>query len=151
MSTIIALDPGLTTGIVVVNNIDYATCEYQLEGYKALPFKDRAKLLILLKQYDDLDAIVMENFLLYPDQRTQQAQTYSDFPSVKVIERVTVYAEQLGIADKIVLQMASLRKNVQIPTDHYKELAHYSKHCVDAYRHARYYIRVNRNGPKVTT
>jgi len=149
-SFIIGIDPGKTTGLVVVTDINYQTCEYSIVGYKPLEWGRRSALLHLLTQYstggNSIDTIVMENFKLYPNKAMDQS--YSEFPSVKIIERVTVYAELLNLADKIVLQMASQRTNVQIPKAHYEAIP--NRHCLDAYQHIRYYIRVNRNKQSTT-
>lgn len=143
MARILAFDPGFTTGCVAVSNIDYANCKYQITGYKAIEWASRGCILELLQRFNamgDLDAIVIEDFKLFPNKALDQS--YSDFPSSKVIERITVYAELLGIEDRLVLQMPSLRHNVKLPSAEHSAIP--NKHCIAAMLHARYYIRVNR-------
>lgn len=143
MARLIAFDPGRTTGCVVVSSIDYPSCTYEITGYKAIEWAKRSAIFELLKRYDamgDLDAIVVEDFRLYPDKAL--AQSYDEFPSSKVIERILVYAELLGIAHKIVMQMPSLRHNVKLPAAEHSAIR--NKHCIAAMLHARYYIRMNK-------
>lgn len=145
MGYIIAIDPGKTTGLVVASNVNYQAETYELNTAVQIPWDQRADLyqwLAVLHNSSlgltrDLDAIVIEDFVLYANKAKDQIN--SRFPSVSVIERVTVYAEQLGCANKIKMQMAGLRKSVLIPEEHYAILKR-QQHAIAAYQHLRYYF-----------
>jgi L-fucose mutarotase/ribose pyranase (RbsD/FucU family) len=150
MARILSFDPGRTTGCVAVSSINYAECTYTITGYKAIEWTSRSSILELLQRFKDmgdLDAIVIEDFRLFPNKALDQA--YDEFPSSKVIERITVYAELLGIDNLIVMQMPSLRHNVKLPVAEHKAIP--NKHCIAAMLHARYYIRVSKSKGAVQT
>ena len=154
MAHIICIDPGRTTGLVILDNIDYAKRSYNICFVVEIDWDHRSELRNILEAFSvDLDAIVMENFLLYPSRAVNQS--YDDMPAPKVIERITVYSEQLGIVDKIHLQLAStvyLAAGVKlpIPINHYGQLAK-AEHTKMAYRHGRHFILTHKNGVKKST
>lgn len=141
---IISIDPGMTTGLVVASNVNYEAETYDLHMVDQITWDNRADIGRYLQLFYDpavgrfeLDAIVIEDFVLYANKAKDQIN--SRFPSVSVIERATVYAELLGCAHLITLQMAGLRKSVLIPDHHYVELKR-KVHATAAYQHLRYYV-----------
>lgn len=157
MSTIISFDPGYSTGVIIANNVDYTQRTYDLIAARIVMFPDRAWLNTLLLHYwRDLERIVIEDFLLFEDKAL--AQTGSRFEATKVIERITVYAEQLNIADKIKMQAPDLRLNARgMPADHLAFLTSVApdpkvrRHLIAAYQHLRYYIFWQSNQLKKAT
>lgn len=136
---IISFDPGGNTGIVLASEIDYQAREFKIIGKSVVNFQQRATILDILTKYaDQLDVIIIEDFRLFPDKAASQA--YSEFIPVKVIERITVYAELLAIADKIVMQQPAQRLSAKgFPPDHQVALGS-NRHLYAAYQHLRYYI-----------
>lgn len=136
---IISFDPGYSTGIVAATEINYKTREFKISGKAIVLFPDRHKLQdILIKHIDVIEALVVEDFLLFPNKAAEQS--YSRFEPVKVIERIQIYAEQLGLADKIVMQQPSERLNAAKPTGIHLAALGANRHLEAAYRHLRYYI-----------
>lgn len=146
MSYVIGIDPGMRTGLVILSNVDYQTATYELAANYTIEWEDRYRLRdILASCVPYLGYIVMENFRLYENRAKDQIN--NEFPSVKIIERVTVYCEQLECVEKIRLQMASTiyrAKGIKwpIPREHWLLLDHKYDHEQDAYHHARYFIQM---------
>lgn len=139
---IIAFDPGGTTGVCVFTQVNYLLQMYQYAPVlsQELPWDQRRNAYSLLTTLAPrIDRIVIEDFNLYPDRAMDQAR--SKMPSPKMIERLLVYAELLELADRVTMQGAALRLNVKIPASDYQRVPT-SKHCRDAYMHARYYFIV---------
>ncbi len=136
---IISFDPGISTGIVVAKNIDYIQRSFEITAKGILMFDNRATILAMLTKYKDtLEAIIVEDFMLFPSKAS--AQSYSRFETVKVIERITVYAEQLEIAHLIVMQKPAQRKSANgFPIEHQTALGH-NRHLYAAYQHLRFYV-----------
>lgn len=154
---IISFDPGYSTGIALINNVNYAERTYDLSTCGVVMFPDRAKLATLLKRYSEqLEQIVIEDFLLF--EHKALAQIGSRFEAVKVIERITVYAEQLGLANRITMQIPALKDQVlrngnrTMPKAHYQTIQQlperHRPHVISAYRHARYFIWTHKQGVK---
>lgn len=139
-TTVIAVDPGRTTGVCVAQYRgvtpegiqDFSVSCMELE------WDDRWGLEALLHRFDPSDAVVVcESFNLYPEAARGQANIRSDFPSVQVIGILQAYAHKAGY--EVVFQMPATRKTVRILEWHKVDVGK-SPHCQDAYRHARYYI-----------
>jgi hypothetical protein len=154
LDLLISFDPGgkstsiknkHNTGIVAIHNIDYTQREPTFDiAFSALvSFDDRYKIFDLLQKYELYIAhIIIEDFLLRENKTNEQIN--SRFETVKVIERITVYAEQLALDHKITMQQSGLRLSAQAPTGvHLAALGH-NKHLEAAYRHARYFIFMHR-------
>lgn len=141
----ISFDPGIHIGIVSAVNINYSKRTYDLGPInEVLMFPDRYKLMgILARNADQLEAIIVENFRLFPNKA--QAQSYSEFETVKVIERIQVYCEQLEIAHMITMQEPSVRHSAKgMPDEHAKVLKH-DRHLTAAYQHLRFYIFMHKH------
>lgn len=139
---VLSIDPGHTTGIALASGVEATERTFTLLQAGEIAWEDRCKgfkaLLTRIAALDEpLCAIVIERFVLYPNEAHNLS--YSDFPSVRVIGIVEAYADELGLADKIVLQAASQRKSVQILSEHYEQIKR-SKHSRDAYQHLRYFV-----------
>lgn len=136
---IISFDPGISTGIVLADDINYQTREFRIVGKGVLMYPERAKILDMLTRYADrLEAIIVEDFLLYRDQA--MAQVNSRFETVKVIERIQVYAEQLAIDHLIKMQLPALRRSASVPKGDHRAALGNNRHTDAAYQHLRYYI-----------
>lgn len=135
---IISIDPGVTTGVVIARDLDFDKETYTISAYE-VAWAARKNLYTTLQELGPkaLYALVIEDFRLYADKAKDQIN--SDFPAVKMIERVTVYAEMLGVEARIVMQGAALRQSVQINPAHYQALRR-SKHTQAAYKHLRYFF-----------
>lgn len=149
MATVIGIDPGKATGVVVLTNVDFAKRSFRLDSAFTLGWDHRYQLeQYLINWKDDLVGIAIEDFRLYPNQETIKAQTFNDFPSSKVIERITVYCEQQHLTHLITMQMASVNyiakgKKRPIAMEYRKLLP--TSHTIDAFLHAEYYILMHRS------
>lgn len=149
MATVIGIDPGKATGVAVLTNVDFHRRSFHLHAAYTIGWSERFTLWSILETYKrDLAGIAIEDFRLYPNQETIKAQTFGDFPSAKVIERVTVYCEQLALAHLVSMQMASVNyiakgKKRPIAMEYRKLLP--TTHTIDAFLHAEYYILLNKN------
>lgn len=145
-NVIISVDPGYATGVVIARNIDYTKRTYDLVDGFIVSFPDRAKLEVKLAQHRIwLNTLVIEDFLLFESKAL--AQSGSRFEATKIIERLTVYAEQLDIADRIKMQEPGLRLSAKgMPTEHLAKLCEFApdpkdrRHLISAYQHLRYYV-----------
>jgi len=143
--TVIAFDPGVTTGVCIATPTDVTlegiqdfTCRC-LEVEWEQRFED---LTALLKDLDPATTIIVcESFRLYPEAAKGQAQIRSDFPSVQVIGLIQAFAHMGGFSP-VVFQQPAMRKSVRILKWHVPIVGR-SLHQQDAYRHARYYIVTN--------
>lgn len=138
----IAIDPGLTTGMVCGDTDFYNSRNtFSIALAREITWSDR----FWLRQYihynrDIIDAIIIERFSLFPNPKTMNAQINSEFPSVRIIGLVEAYAEMYGLLNKIVYQNPSDRKSVTIPVEHQRCLPLNGRdHIKDAYRHLRFY------------
>lgn len=135
---VIAIDPGLTTGIVVASNI--VGDKFDIHHSVAMLWPDRFNLQYLfqsLLEQHTIEAVVIERFALFPSKAL--AQSYSDFPSVQIIALCEAYLHQLDMLDKIVMQSPDQRKRVAFEKQHYPQVRA-TLHQRDAYQHLRYYI-----------
>lgn len=138
---IIAFDPGYHTGIVAAYNVNYQTRSYDLARCSVVEYPVRAHVQDWLSPSnwaEPIEAIIIEDFLLYKDKAL--AQTGSRFEAVKVIERITMCAELAGLESKIVMQLPAIRLSAKgMPPEHAKIIAP-NRHLTAAYQHLRYYI-----------
>lgn len=135
---VISIDPGLTTGICVADNINGRS--FDVQSSFTVTWDNRFELLETFRDLQEcniIDAIVIERFMLYPDKAA--SQSYNEFPSVRIIGLCEAYLYQLDLLDKVVYQNASQRKGVAFVTEHYP-LVKATLHQRDAYQHLRYYI-----------
>lgn len=141
---ILAFDPGYTTGFAAATNVSGK--DYDLALAYEIPFYQRiATIEAIFADYSSyIDAIVLERFALSRSAELQRAQTGSEFPSVRVIETVHVFAHLYGLTDKIVFQTPADRKSAKVLEAH-RGLVGLSDHVQDAYRHLRYYILTHRS------
>ncbi len=137
-SMIISFDPGEHIGIVLADNIDLTIPSFDIRAAEMIMYPDRKLIMPILTRYaNQLETIIIEDFKLFASKA--QHQIGSRFETVKVIERITVYCEELGLADKIVMPEASLQQRVSIPDTVLAQL-NYNRHLVSAYKHLRYYV-----------
>lgn len=141
---IISFDPGISTGVVTATNVNYITRTYDLGPCAVVMYPDRHLIMeILARNADQLEQIIIENFRLFPNKA--QAQSYSEFEAVKVIERITVYCEQLELAHLVTMQEPSVRLSAKgMPEDHAK-IIRPNRHLTAAYQHCRFYIFMHKH------
>src|SRR4051812_20999432 len=110
-NSILAIDPGpMHTAVLLLDEIDYSALTFRIAAKTVLTFPDRAKLLRVFERYiPQLDAIIVEDFKLDP--RKAQAQSYSRFETVKIIERITYQLECLDATHLLVIQQPGQRKS----------------------------------------
>lgn len=133
--SIIALDPGESTGWVFVDTHD------RLTGGTAP--KNHLEVVKLLEMCSP-DIVVIERFNLYPGMAKSLA--WNSFYPCEVIGVVKCYCMQHGIA--IVEQAPSVKKYAGGLKDDWAQLKHTvrtTEHTKDAYQHLKYYLR---NGGK---
>lgn len=141
---IISFDPGGTTGVVLADNVNFKLREFDITGKALIKFADRAMIYeVLALRTSALKAVIIENFRLFPDKAAQQA--YSTFEAVKVIERITVYCEQLGLDDRIVIQEPAMRKSASNYPDAHRRALGNNRHLYAAYQHLRYYVFMHKH------
>lgn len=133
MKTIVAFDPGETTGYAVGQW--YGGKDFTLKTAGELRWEDRFTILGMLQVHMP-DYIVIEEFRLY--QHRAMSQIGKVFPSSIVIGIIQAYTYQLGLLDRITMQPASVRSSVKITSD-----VGSSMHVRDAYKHLRYFVIVN--------
>lgn len=137
MDTIISFDPGLATGVVVAINVDYSKRVYDLGASGVVQYAERSKIFRILERWQP-QVIIIEDFKLNP--ALASAQSWSKFETVKVIERITVYAEQLELANRIAMQDPHLRHSAKtIQPDHIATIKP-NRHLTAAYAHLRYFV-----------
>lgn len=151
---LMAFDPGYTTGVCVARGVRYPFREFTVTQSLELKWEDRFNISWALRAArlqedqggEQLDAIIIEDFRLNPNLASEQS--YSNFPSCQVIGAIGAFAFMYGFLDRIVMQPPSNRKSVQILPVHAPQLLKGSEHAADAYRHLRYFVVMNKYGPK---
>ncbi len=146
MNSILTIDPGpMHTAVVLFDNIDYANLVFDIRAKTVLTFKDRSKLYRVFERYaSQLDAIVLEDFKLQPSKA--QAQSYSRFETVKIIERITYQLECLDLTHLLVMQQPFQRLSANgITPEHERALTtgvdrKEHSHYYAAYQHGRYFV-----------
>jgi hypothetical protein len=137
VGSIIAIDPGHTTGVAIATNV-HGT-EYAAQAGIVVWDNRHWFYRYLAEKHDQIDQIVIERFRLFNNQKTMNAQINSEFPSVRIIGIVECAAYAFGLLEKITYQDPAQRKDVRIPIEHHAAVGQ-SDHAKDAYRHLRYYI-----------
>ena len=144
---IIALDPGETTGAIIVHiegkNPESGRWEFTPTWAGEITWDNRIEgLRALFERTVDLNvlALVVEDFRLY--RHAARSQINSDFKPVQVIGAIQVLADEYGLLDLYVTQPASSRSKVKV-LPHHRPIVKGSAHMQDAYRHARYWIVTN--------
>lgn len=135
---IIAIDPGLTTGVCCI--IYRGAKDFDVQCTLEIPWEKRHSIRAHII---GVDFIVIERFALY--QSKARTMVNDEFPSVWMSGIVDSYAKDLNLADAIYIQPAHLMANVAIDPKHIKIIGGDSEHKKDSYKHARYFIIVNRN------
>lgn len=143
---LVSIDPGGTTGFVALHfpggiiNPDAYTIHTALE----VTFFNRFWYGEFFKMHRDIiGVIVLEEFRLFGNKATMNAQINSKFPSVHIIGIVEAFAHMYGLSDKIRFQQPNDRKSAGIPKEHWPIIGP-SDHVRDAARHARYYALLHR-------
>jgi len=148
---ILAVDPGRTTGICVLESDQ--TNSIRVAMANQIPWEVRKLQLWALIAGTSVtwplgqpDAIVIEDFKLRPGRAMEQIG--SDFPSVHIIGMVEGFHFALQQTCPIVYQTPAIIGRVQILPPHEKLLAG-QEHAKDAYKHARYYLitKANKHEP----
>ncbi len=137
MALIISFDPGGTTGCAVIEHSSGRN--FQLVMSLEYAWVDRCKIFNLLyANRTRIKAIVIEEFRLFENKTTLHSQINSEMPSARVIGIIELSATLCKL-NCITFQTPAQRNNVSILPEH-KPLIKRSKHCIDAYLHARYHI-----------
>lgn len=137
MGLIISFDPGGTSGCAVIEHTTGRHFELVLST--EFPWIDRFKIFnLLFANRTRIKAIVVEEFRLFENKNTLHSQINSEMPSSRVIGIIEL-AAKLSQLDCITFQTPSQRNNVSVLPEH-RHLIKRSKHCIDAYLHARYHI-----------
>jgi hypothetical protein len=137
---LLAIDPGVTTGIVIARYTDPQT-SFDIHDTLEIAYDDRSALATLLLNIDPR-WIVIEDFKLFA--KYADAQINSRFEVVKTIERVHVYCEDLNIVDRIVMQEPLVRHSTARVLDHHKPYMR-GRHVLAAYQHLRYFVALFHN------
>lgn len=148
---ILAFDPGYTTGVCLAECVDFAARSFTITLSQEVKWENRRNIytaLAKLKEEEDqgrlyLTAIIVENFRLFAKHAMDQVG--SDFPAVKVLERVIAYAELLELEDRIVIQEPFVKGGVKFLPEHFPLLLPKSEHARDAYQLLRYYVLMHKS------
>lgn len=131
---LLAVDPGLTTGIVVG---EYKG-GYDFDIIYAADVKwDRRFVFRELVPAKAIRHIIYERFALYESKARDQIN--NTFPSVRVIGILEAYCNECDKLDWMVEQPAAVHTKVKI-TDAHTDRLKLLHHARSAYKHLRYYI-----------
>jgi len=147
---IVAIDPGYTTGVVIGSGADFAARRVNLVRSYDVAWETRDTWFMrLFKQHSakalvqPITHVVIESFTLTDEQDALQSQIGSEMPSSRVIGLVEGLARVYGLADRIYFQHPRDRYNMRILDGDRARLGR-SRHCIDAYRHMRYFVATHR-------
>ncbi len=138
MTTIVAFDPGETTGFAAGQWLGGK--EIGLTEVTQILWDDRFYHTRDLLKFHRPDHVIVEAFRLYPHRA--KSQIGKTFPSSQMIGIIQAYAYEQGILNRVTIQPASNRSSVKIPDEHLLMVGS-SSHIQDAYRHLRYFVIVN--------
>jgi len=135
---IIGIDPGLTTGVCVIDDVVSAR-EFTIVQSGEISWSNRFWFReFFITNSRSLKTIVIEQFKLY--EHKAKSQTGSIIPSARMIGIIEAYAYECNLLPLIVFQPASFisaRGNYTIQVLHQLPS---SDHVRDAYRHIRKYL-----------
>jgi hypothetical protein len=140
MKKILAVDPGLTTGLAY--GVHQGGRDFLFTRSEEMKWDDRFDLYRLLQEWCP-SIIVCESFRLYAHKSKQQIG--SEFPSVRIIGILELSAHLLALPEPV-FQPPSIRQNVRIPDEHLPRVQG-SEHRKDSYQHLRYFVLTR--GPKL--
>jgi len=127
--TILALDPGETTGVAVCT-VDEHMDTLEVVAHKVIS-KWRA-IDSLITEYCP-NVIVAEQYRLYP--QLAAAQAFSTIVAARVLGAIELIAELRGIP--LIEQAANVAASVRVPERVYKDVRYYrTPHEKDAVKHA---------------
>jgi len=141
MTTILAIDPGATTGYCLVDD----STGFGVVSVGEIPWDSRLELLTALihgtsasNGPPQLQAVVVEAFRLRPGRALEQVG--SVFPSVRIIGilEALLYTARPRNHPPLVFQEPSCMSRAQVLPEHL-DILKGMPHARDAYRHARYY------------
>lgn len=141
MATLIAIDPGLTTGIVVGRTDGDRLL---VDSAYVIKWDGRFECLWRLLSSRP-DHIVMEDFRLFNHKK--DSQVGSVFPSVQVIGTVDAFAWSLQLSDRIHIQQPADRIRVAVLPQHESTVRGIT-HTVAAYQHLRLFAIVHLKAPR---
>lgn len=137
MGLIIAFDPGATTGVAAIEHTNGRN--FQLVMSLEYAWVDRFKIFNLIYLHRaSIKQIVIERYRLFENKTTLHAQIGSEIPSARVIGLIELSAAICKL-NCITFQDPSDRNSVSVLPEH-RQLIKRSKHCIDAYKHARFYV-----------
>lgn len=137
MGLILAFDPGATTGVAAIEHTNGRN--FQLVMSLEYAWIDRFKIFNLIYLHRaSIKQIVIERYRLFENKTTLHAQIGSEIPSARVIGLIELSAAICKL-NCITFQDPSDRNSVSVLPEH-RQLIQRSKHCIDAYRHARFYV-----------
>lgn len=130
----IAWDPGVTTGICI---IELLPDDFRVHQSATMPWERRFTMVPDILKWLQPKYIVIERFALYASKAKDQIG--SEFPSAQlrgVIEMASVFV--LNTTPHVIIQPASIMTRVEI-LERDAPLILPSEHARDAYKHARYF------------
>jgi len=141
--TILAIDPGETTGVCIarphVTGEQHQHLNLGVVSAAEVLWSERVERFWDIFSQHTFDYIVIEDFRLF--MKSTRAQLGSDFPSVRVIGIVEAIAHYYKCFDRLHFQMPAIRSRVQIDPRDAPHLTG-SNHTKDAYRHLKYFVVV---------
>lgn len=134
MVTLLAIDPGKTSGIALFKG------EEIIETLKS----DEDYLLYYIGLFaNEIDVVVVEKFLHYPWRKNK---TIHPFHTAELIGKIKLTAELHNL--RIVMQPAAIKKVVNDDVLEHFKIKEKNKHIRDAIRHGIYYLKYRKKASK---
>lgn len=139
----ISVDPGFTSGTCIADRI-FGDGSIALRECIEIAWIDRMRYYdLIVANAPEIDAIIIEDFKLTGDPKKLRTQRGSRMPSSQVIAILETAAYSARIFDRIVYQEPADRWSLSLLPEHYAIIGT-SDHNKAAYKHMRYYARLNR-------
>lgn len=145
---IIAFDPGYTTGVAILTDMQRlpppTLIRFNVHSAFDFDWNDRFDVIraLLTANAINIDAVVYERYKLFPHADAIANQIGSEMPSSRVIGAIEMKCADLGLTDKLVVQDVWQRDQARILPAHAERVSK-NRHINDAYRHAHYYARMH--------
>lgn len=145
---ILSIDPGYTTGVVLIGNLTATKApiliDFDVITAFDLLWNDRIAGIrgILRTHQTSITTIVCERFKLFHHKDAIANQIGSEMPSARVIGTLEAEADRYGFAGRIEFQETWNRKQARVKPQH-MDVIGASRHTFDAYCHAHYYARTH--------
>lgn len=138
---IIGVDPGYTTGVCVIDNV-VSGDQFNVIAAIEVSWSTRFEYFTTLfsAHHGNVSAVVIERFKLTANDKMLRNQIGSEMPSSRVIGLVELECYRYKLP--LIIQNNYDYHNMRILPQH-RTIVGLSRHNQVAYRHLRYYLRMN--------